>query len=498
MLPLCAKLIASSMMALKAQGKGVERRLHPCDSRRLRLSLLQRYESVCERPSVSTAFDLQVLTDRASALVEAARKAGADACDAVVSASRSTGVQVRDGVLEDTESSENAAFSLRVFIGQRSASVAANQTDDLTALAQRAVAMARVSPEDPYTGLAPADCLANSVMDLDLFDETEPSHEDMLEAALACEAAALDVAGVTKSSGASYGYGQGGTVLVTSHGFAGHYRSSRHSLSVSAIAGSGTDMQRDYDFDSQHHAEDLRAAEAIGRLAGQRTVEKMAPRQVLSQSVPIILAPRIARGFVGHITGGANGAMIARGTSYLKDKLGQPILPKNVTLRDDPYIKRGQASRPFDGEGVAAPAYDLVCEGVLTQWVLDSTTARELGLKTNGRAGRSGSGTSPSSSNLRLSPGLRSPQDMMADCEACFYVTELIGHGANLITGTYSRGASGFWVERGEIVHAVSEVTIAGDLADMLARLEPANDCETGFSVECPTLLIEGMTIAGK
>ncbi len=447
---------------------------------------------------MATAFDLPTLTDRAAALVEAARRAGADACDTVVSASRSTGVQVRDGVVEDTESAENAAFTLRVFVGDRTASISANQADDIAGLAERAVAMARVSPEDRFAGLAPADRLATSVADLDLFDESEPSHETMRAAALACEDAALCVKGVAKSSGASYGYGQGGSVLVTSHGFSGHYRSSRHSLSVSAVAGEGTGMQRDYDFDSKHHAEDLRSAESIGRLAGERTVEKMNPRQVPSQSVPIILAPRIARGFVGHISGGANGAMIARGTSYLKEKRGAAILPTGISLRDDPFIKRGQASRPFDGEGVAGEVYDLVADGALTQWVLDSATARELGLETNGRAGRSGSGTSPSSTNLRLSPGVRSPQQMMVACGTGFYVTELIGQGANLVTGVYSRGASGFWIENGEITFPVSEVTIAGNLIDMLARLEPASDLETGFSTECPTLLIEGMTIAGQ
>ncbi|MEL6751500.1 MAG: TldD/PmbA family protein [Pseudomonadota bacterium] len=442
-------------------------------------------------------FDMTDLTDRAAALVEAARKAGADACDAVVSASRSTGVQVRDGKLEDTESSENAAFSLRVFVGDRTASISANRPDDVTALAERAVAMARVSPEDKFAGLAPKDRLTSKIRDLDLFDATEPSLDTMREAALACEQAALDVAGVTKSSGASSGYGLGGTVLVTSDGFAGAFRSSRHSLSVSAVAGDGTDMQRDYDYDSHHHASDLRSPEAIGRLAGERTVEKMNPRQVDSQAVPIILAPRIARGFVGHISGALNGALIARGTSYLKDAMGERILPKGFRVSDDPFIVRGQASRPFDGEGVEGEPYDLVTDGIVQRWVLDSATARELKLETNGRAARSGSGTSPSSTNLRLQPGERSPEDMIAACERAFYVTELIGRGANLVTGDYSRGASGFWIENGERTFPVSEVTIAGNLRDMLMGLEAANDLETGFSSESPTLLIEGMTLAG-
>ncbi len=447
---------------------------------------------------MTQVFDLDTLQDRAAALVEAAVKAGADAGDAVVSASRSSGVQVRDGQVEDTESAENAGFTLRVFVGDRSASINANRADDITALAERAVAMARVSPPDRFAGLAPSDRLATDIRDLDLFDGDEPDQTTMREAALACEAAALDVNGVEKSSGASYGYGQGGVVLVTSAGFSGAYRTSRFSLSVSAVAGEGTGMQRDYDFDSQRHAEDLRDPASIGRLAGERTVAKLNPRQVDTQSVPIILSPRIARGFVGHITGAANGAMIARGTSYLLDRLGEMITPETITITDDPFIIRGQSSRPFDGEGVAGDGYDLVKDGRLETWVLDSATARELGMETNGRAVRAGSGTSPSSTNLTLHPGTRSPEDMIAALPTGFYVTEMIGQGADLVTGTYSRGASGFWIENGETTFAVSEVTIAGRLPDMIARMEPASDLETGFSTCAPTLLIEGMTVAGR
>ena len=468
-----------------------------CQSKPVAAASVASAGAAAYRSPMGETFDTTDLTDRAAALVDAARQAGADACDATVSASRSVGVQVRDGRSEDTESSENAAFSLRVFVGNRTASVSANRPDDVAALAERAVAMAKVSPEDEFAGLAPKNRLTKNMRDLDLLDATEPSLDAMRETALACEQAALDVAGVTKSSGASSGYGLGGTVLVTSDGFAGSFRSSRHSLSVSAVAGEGTAMQRDYDYDSRHHATDLRSPEAIGQLAGERTVEKMNPRQVESQSVPIIFAPRIARGFVGHISGALNGALIARGTSYLKDAMGKRILPDGIRVCDDPFIKRGQASRPFDGEGVEGEAYDLVADGIVQRWVLDSATARELGLETNGRAARSGSGTSPSSTNLRLHPGTRSPEDMIAGCDRAFYVTELIGRGANLVTGDYSRGASGFWVEKGERTFPVSEVTIAGNLRDMLMGLEAASDLETGFSSESPTLLIEGMTLAG-
>lgn len=432
------------------------------------------------------------------ALVEAAGRCRADASDAVVAASRSTGVEVREGAVEESEGSENNAFALRVFVGDRSASVSANMTGDPSVLAERAVAMARVSPENVYAGLADRDQLTRQIPDLDLFDRSELGFDQMREQALACESAAMQVDGVAKSSGASFGHTLGGTVLATSSGFVGSYRSSRFGLSVSVVSGEGTAMERDYDYDSQHHLSDLRQASDIGQRAGEQAVARLNPKQVSTQTATVIFDPRVARGLVGHFSGAINGTSIVRKTSFLKDCMDKPVFGQGVSIVDEPRIVRGLSSRPFDAEGVTGPDLHLVEDGILGHWLLDSTTARELSLTNNGRASRAGSGTSPGSSNLTMLAGERSPQQMISQLKTGFYVTELIGQGVNLISGDYSRGASGFWIENGEIGHAVSEITIAGQLTEMFARLEPASDLERQHGTNAPTILIEGMTIAGR
>ena len=447
---------------------------------------------------MSDSFDMNMLENRAVALVEAAKRAGADACDAVVAASRSTGVEVRDGEIEESEGAENNAFSLRAFVGQRSASVSANMTGNPAALAERVVAMAKVAPENKFAGLADPELLATDIPDLDLYDASEPDFETIRDMALECEAAALGIEGVTKSSGASFGRSLGGSVLATSSGFTGSYRSSRFGLSVSVVAGSDEAMERDYDFDSQHHLADLRSAQEIGREAGERAARRVNPQQVDTQTATVIFDPRIARGLVGHFASAINGSSVVRGTSMLKDKMDKPVFAKGVTVVDEPKIVRGMSSKPFDAEGVSAETLELAADGVLKSWLLDSTTGRELGLATNGRASRAGSGTSPGSTNLTMLPGARSPEEMIKSLKSGFYATELIGQGVNLITGDYSRGASGFWIEDGELTFAVSEITIAGNLNDMFAGIEPASDLEKRFGTNAPTILIEGMTIAGR
>ncbi|MEP1209966.1 MAG: metallopeptidase TldD-related protein [Rhizobiaceae bacterium] len=447
---------------------------------------------------MSDSFDMLMLQDRAAALVEAANRAGADACDAVVAASRSTGVEVRDGELEETEGAENNAFSLRAFVGQRSASVSANMTGDPAALAERVVAMAKASPENKFAGLAGADMLATELVDLDLYDDTAPDFDAMQDMALACEAAALEIDGVSKSSGASFGRTLGGSVLATSEGFVGSYRASRFGLSVSVVAGDGTAMERDYDFDSQRHLKDLRSAQDIGAIAGQRAARRVNPRQVDTQTASVVFDPRIARGLVSHFAGAINGSAIVRGTSMLKDSMDQSVFATGVTIVDEPHVIRGMSSRPFDAEGVCGASLKLADDGVLKSWLLDSTTGRELGLASNGRAGRAGSGTSPGSTNLTMLAGNRSPKEMISNIKSGFYATELIGQGVNLITGDYSRGASGFWIEDGELTFPVSEITIAGNLKEMFAAIEPANDLDRRFGTNAPSILIEGLTIAGR
>ncbi|MBB4064317.1 TldD/PmbA family protein [Gellertiella hungarica] len=439
------------------------------------------------------------LVDRAAQLIELARAAGADAADAVVVRSRSQSVSVRLGKVENTEASESDDFSLRVFVGRRVASVSANPGFDLKVLAERAVAMARVSPEDPFACLADEERLAKSYPDLALFDPTTVETARLREMALEAEAAALGVAGVTNSGGAGASAGFGGLVLVTSHGFEGSYTASRFGCSASVIAGEGTKMERDYDYDSRLYFGELDDPAEIGRRAGERAVRRLNPRQVeTGQGVTVVFDPRVARGFVGHIAGAINGASVARKTSFLRDRMGERVLKAGLNVIDDPLVVRGSSSRPFDGEGVTGERLAMIEDGVLKHWFLSTSTARELGLATNGRGVRSGTMVSPSSTNLSLEPGEVSPEELIRSVGNGFYVTELIGQGVDMITGEYSRGASGFWIENGALTFPVSEVTIASNLKDMFMRVTPASDIDRKYGVASPTLAIEGMTLAGK
>lgn len=433
----------------------------------------------------------------AERLIGRARAAGADQADALVVRRRSRSASVRNGQVENTESSESDDFSLRVFVGQKVAVVQAGQGADETALAERAVAMARVSPEDPHACLADAGMLAKSWPDLDLFDPTEPSAESLIEAAVAAEAAALAVPGVASSVGGGAGAGLFGMVLATSHGFSGAFERSGFSRSVSVIAGEGVKMERDYDFDSRVFFADLDDAEAIGRSAGARAVARVNPRKVKTGSnVTVVFDPRASRGLIGHLVSAINGAAVARKTSFLKDMMGKKVAIDGLTLVDNPFVRRGSGSRPFDGEGVSVGPLTMIEDGVLQQWYLTTAVARELGLESNGRASRGG-GVSPSSTNVIVNPGRLTPKELIASVGNGFYVTELIGHGVNQVTGEYSRGASGFWIENGEITFPVSEVTIASNLKDMFNRMVFADDIDAKYAIAAPTIAVEGMTLAG-
>jgi PmbA protein len=319
------------------------------------------------------------------------------------------------------------------------------------------------------------------------------------EAALAAEAAALEVKGVTNSSGAGASAGMGGLVLATSHGFQGSYLASRFGHSVSVIAGEGTGMERDYDFDSRLYHAELDDPATIGRRAGERAVRRLNPRQVpTGKNLTVVFDPRIARGFVGHIAGAINGAAVARKTSFLRDRMGEQVLKAGLSVTDDPLIVRGPSSRPFDGEGISGERLVMIEDGILKHWFLSTSTAREIGMETNGRGVRGGTAVTPAPTNLALEPGDVSPEELVRSVGSGFYVTELIGQGVNMITGEYSRGATGFWIENGELTFPVSEVTIASNLKDMFLRLTPANDIDRKFGVAAPTLAIEGMTLAGR
>jgi len=434
-------------------------------------------------------------------LLDAAKKAGADAADALYVEGVSSSVSYRLGKLEDVERAESYDLGLRVFVGQKVAFVSSSDfaADALAGLPARAVTMARLAPEDRFAGLAPKDRLAGAVPQLDLEDAHEPSAESLIERARSVEGAALAVKGVTNSEGGGASFSRSAVALATSTGFYGRYAATSHSIGVAVLAGEGTGMERDYDHASARHAGDLRDAQTIGRTAGEKTVRRLNPRSMPSQAVPVVFHPDEAAGLVGHFAGAISGAAIARGVSFLKDRMGAGIFAPGIAIIDDPHRIRGLRSKPFDGEGVANGRRALIEDGKLTTWLLDCASARQLNLATTGHAARgTGGPPAPSATNLYLDAGKLSVKDLIADIKQGFYVTELMGMGVNSVTGDYSRGAAGFWIENGEIAFPVSEVTIAGNLKDMFARLTPANDLEFRHGTNAPTVRIEGMTLAGS
>lgn len=443
----------------------------------------------------------QEALDRAQDLVERARKAGADAADAVFGASSSEGIQVRLGNLEDVERSESEHISLRVFLGRRSASIGSSDLSPqaLDELAARALAMAGAAPEDAFAGLAPEELLTRGPWpELDLSDPAEPSPHDLRAAAREAEEAARAVAGVTNSDGATASAGSGVFALATSHGFSGAYGSTSHSLGASIVAGEGAAKQRDYAARSAHHRADLPLPAEIGELAARRAVARLNPGRMASGPMPVVFDPRVGGSLIGNLIGAISGNAIARRSSFLLGKLEDQIFAPGTVLVEEPHRPRGLRSRPFDGEGLPTRARNLVEDGRLTGWLLDSASARQLGLVPTGHAARGGGGApGVSVGNLHLQPGTATPAELMADIEDGVYITELIGSGVNPVTGDYSRGASGFRIVGGEIAGPVAEFTVAGNLLAMFARLTAANDLEWHRATNVPTLRVDGMTVAG-
>jgi PmbA protein len=438
--------------------------------------------------------------NRLEDVLRAARRAGADAADALFVEGVSASVSYRLGKLEDVERAESRDLGLRVFVGQRIAFVSSTDMspDALAQLPERAVSMAKLAPEDRFACLAGKERLAKNWPDLDIEDPTEPSAENLIERARTVEGAALAIKGVTNSEGGGASFSRSSVTLATSEGFFGHYAGTSHSIGVAVLAGEGTAMERDYDSVSARHGGDLESPETVGARAGARAVERLNPRKAKSQPVPVVYDPRVSMGLVGHFAGAISGASIARGVSFLKDRMRQAIFPANVRIIDDPHRKRGLRSKPFDGEGVANSRRSLIEGGVLTTWLLDCASAKQLGLETTGHAARgTGGPPMPSSTNLYMEAGTATPEQLIADIREGFYVTELIGMGVNGVTGDYSRGAAGFWIENGKRTYPVSEITIAGNLKDMFLNLTPANDLEFRHGTNAPTIRIEGMTVAG-
>lgn len=443
------------------------------------------------------------LQDLGAALLQAARTAGADSADAMAVRSTSMSVDIRQGRLEQAERAEGTDIGLRVFIGRRQAVVSASDTRPatLTAMAERAVAMAREAPEDPHAGLADPEQLSaqRDAHALALVDATgEPAPAALMEQAQIAEAAALAVAGVTQAQSASASWGRSDVWLAATNGFAGGYARTQSSLSCSAIAGTGLGMERDYDGDSRTIVADLRSPDAIGSTAGQRAVERLGARKPPTGRFPVLFDERISSSLIGHLLAATNGAAVARGASWLRNRLGQPVLPDDLDLIEDPHRPGVAGSRPFDAEGLPTHTRRIVDKGVLTGWTLDLASARKLGMASTSNAARGTSAPpSPSNWNITLTPGAHSRADLIRDMGTGLLVTSMIGATINPNTGDYSRGAAGFWVENGVLAYPVNECTVAGALPDMLRHMIPANDARAWLSRRVPSLLVEGMTLAG-
>ena len=432
--------------------------------------------------------------------VAKATSSGADAADAVMIQSASSSASWRMGRNEGIESAESSDLGLRVMVGQGQAIVSSTDLNAsaLRELIERAITMARNAPVDEYAGLPSADDLAETVVDLDLADSEIPSSSILLELASQAEDSARSVSGITNSEGAETSAGESAVTLANSCGFAGGYRATSFGISVSVIAGSDTQMERDYEYTSSRHFSDLEPASEIGKRAAERAVRRLDPKKVKSQQVPVVFDPRLSGGFPRLLAGLISGAAIARGTSILKDNMNEQVFSPTINIIDDPLRKRGLSSRPFDGEGVQGKSRNIVKDGVLTTWLLDTRSARQLSLKTTGHAARSTSSPpSPGPTNLYMLAGSVSPDELIKNIDDGFYISEMMGMSFNSITGDYSRGASGFWIKNGELIHPVNEMTVAGNVKDMFLEITPANDLQFRYSVNAPTIRVDGMTVAG-
>ena len=445
----------------------------------------------------------KTLNDLTQDILAAAKRAGADSADAIAVDGTSINIEVRGGALEQAEWSEGVDIGLRVFVGNRQACISSSDTrpEALDMIAERVVAMATVAPEDPYAGLADPDQLATDIDSrrLELFDPSEePTPESLQDDAFRAEAAALAVTGVEQVISASAGYGHRRVHFAATNGFSAGYERTDRGISVGALAGSGSGMERDYDFDGRIFQSDMRSAEDIGRTAGERAVEKLSPRRPKTGAYPILLDERISSSLIAHLLSAINGTAIARGSSWARDLKGKQIMPSGLSLIENPHRPRAAGSRLFDAEGLPTREQAIVENGILNDWILDLATARKLGLTSNAHAARGTSAPpSPSATNMALTQGEKSRADLIRDMGTGLLVTGFIGSTINPNTGDYSRGASGFWVENGEITHPVNEVTIAGNLIDILMNITPANDARAHLSRVVPSLLVEGLTLAG-
>ncbi|MEM9222337.1 MAG: TldD/PmbA family protein [Pseudomonadota bacterium] len=449
--------------------------------------------------SPSDPLDEDRAKDLAAAAIDAATKAGADAADAVVLADRSLSTTVRNGAIEEAEQAESTNIGLRVFVGHRSALVQLGSAAGLTDAAERAIAMAKAAPEDKTLGLAPKDQLTAGVgLDLDIYDGSTPTMDELVARSRALEEAMQGVPGVTNSGGASAGASHATRALATSEGFLASYRTSGHRHAGTAIAGAGTRMERDYWGSFRRYQSDLQDVREVGQTAARRAVRRLGGEPLSTRTATIVFEPRAASGFLSHLLSAINGSAVARGASLLAGKLGEAVFPDGITVKDNPQQQRGTASRPFDLEGLENPPLTLVKDGILAAYLLDLQSGRKLGLASNGRAYRGIGNPSPSSTNVSVAGGSGDLESIMAEAGSGLLVNGLIGVGANIVSGNYSRGASGFWFENGEVTHPVNEITIAGNLNDMFRRAHFGDDAPGLFAADAPTVAIEGLTIGGR
>ena len=434
----------------------------------------------------------------ASKMLDLCKKHGATDAEVMIGESADLSVSCRNGKPENLERSESFGYGLRVFMGKQSATISSSKFTDTESMVETAINMAKIAPADEFAGLADVGDLARNIQNLDLMDDKEPSAHELQQMVEQAEKAALCVKGVTNSEGADASHSRFDVTLATTRGFINSHSATRSGISVTVLAGEGENMQRDYEYSTSRFFSDLEAPQEIGKLAAERAVEKLNPRKVASGKFPVVYDKRISRNLLSDLASGVNGAAVARGTSFLKNKMGEPLFAKNINIVDDPLIKKALGSRPFDGEGVACGKIKVVENGVLKSWFLDVRSANQLKTKTNGRASRGvGSNPSPSCTNFYMENGSQSLKEILSSIKSGFYVTDTFGMGINYTTGDYSQGASGFWIENGEIAFPVSEITIASNLLDMFKMMIPANDLEFKYSINAPTLLVENMTIAG-
>ena len=439
--------------------------------------------------------------ETAQNIIDLALKAGASDCDVVLAKSHGKSISCRFQKIEDLDESNEKTIGIRALVDQRQAFVSSSdiETENVDKLVSKCVEMAKLAPIDDTAVLGDSSMFEHKATDLDLFESEEVNTETLINAVKECEDAALSVKGITNSEGAGASYSKGEFYLATSNGFHGGYQSSSSSVSCSVLAGQGQEMERDYEYAVKRHSSDLPSAKEIGLSAAKKTLKRLNAKKISSAKLPVVFDKRISNDLLGYLASSISGTSIARGTSFLKDSLGKQIFNKDVTIIDDPAIKRGLGSRPFDGEGIKVNKRELVTNGKLNTWILNTSTAKKLGLKSTGNASRSvGSPPGVSTSNLYMTNGLKTYDDILSSINYGFYATELIGMGVNLVTGDYSMGASGMLIQNGEITHAVSEVTIASNLKEIFMNLSAANDLEFKYRSNAPTVFIESMTLAGK